>query len=150
MRFLTWIPAFAGMTDMERPEVFPPPAHFLLLNPVWSVDPSSRSVRQNASSRAAVERIAPQRLHRVAGAVQGHVRRGTLARGDPGALVAVLRAAAVQPAAVRKLVGGRLADLMPDDDGDACIGAETVEVGPAARPGIGDVRRIGVSHVTAH
>ena len=53
-------------------------------------------IREHAAARAAVERIAPQRLHRESAGREVDVRRRALIpRGDPGALVAVLGSAGV-------------------------------------------------------
>src|SRR5579859_6319621 len=83
-----------------------------------ALDRFARSrIRDDAAACAAVESVAPQRLHRVVVRAEGDVLRGALARRDPGALVRVLLAAAVQPAAVGERVGGRLGVLMAGDDG---------------------------------
>jgi hypothetical protein len=75
--------------------------------PVFDVIPSSR-IREHAAARAAVEGIAPQRLHREHAGGERDVRRSALPRGDPGALVAVLGAAGVQPTGARELVVSKL------------------------------------------
>src|SRR5260370_14218115 len=108
---------------------------------------ASSRIREHAATGTAVEGIAPERLHRERAGGERDVRRGTLARGDPCALVAVLRAAGVQPTNARELVGDRLAHFMPADDGDAGIRAESVEVGATARACVSDVRQIGVGAV---
>src|SRR6266536_1723927 len=95
-------------------------------------------IRLNAAARTAIERVAPQRLHREATRVERDVCRCALAGRDPGALVAVLGAAAIQPPAARELVADRLGQLVALDDRDAGIRAEAVEVGAAARAGGGD------------
>src|SRR5258708_39553758 len=88
-----------------------------------------------------------ERLRREGAGGERDVRRGTLAGGNPGALVAVLRAGGVQPTGARELVGDRLAHFMPADDGDASVRAESVEVGATARACVSDVRQIGVGDV---
>src|SRR5258708_448817 len=108
---------------------------------------ASSRIREHAATGAVVECIAPQRLHRERAGGERDVRRGTLARGNPGALVAVLRAGGVQPTGARELVGDRLAHFMPADDGDASVRAESVEVGATARACVSDVRQIGVGDV---
>src|SRR5260370_9330463 len=108
---------------------------------------ASSRIREHAATGAAVEGIAPERLHRERAGGERDVRRGTLARRDPGALVAVLRAGRVQPTGARELVGDRLAHFMPADDGDAGVRAESVEVGTTAPACVGAVRRIGVGDV---
>src|SRR6202043_3148404 len=45
------------------------------------------------------------------------------------------------------LVGYRLGHLVTSDDGDTGIRTESVKVGATARPGISDVRQVGVSDV---
>src|SRR5579859_665219 len=105
-------------------------------------------VRQNAAAGAAVKCIAPQRLHRNAGTVgERDVGGRTLARGDPGALIADLRPVRVRPARARELVGHGLRHLMPRDDSNAGRGTEAVEVRPATRARIGDVREVRVSQI---
>src|SRR5207302_2516274 len=73
------------------------------------------SVREDAAARG----IAPERLHREGTSSHGLVGRCCA----PVALVAVLRAAPVEPAPVRELVGDRLGQLVPLDDRDAVGGA---------------------------
>src|SRR5258708_14883539 len=108
---------------------------------------ASSRIREHAAAGTAVEGIAPERLHRERAGGERGVRRGTLARGDPGALVAILRAGGVQPTGARELVGDRLGHFMPADDGDAGVSAESVEVGATARASVSDVRQIGVGDV---
>src|SRR5689334_15843488 len=96
-------------------------------------------IRQHASARAAIERVAPQRLDGENARRQRNVRRRTLAGGDPGALIAVLRAAGIEPAAVRELVGFRLGHFVTADDRDAGVRAQAVEVRAAACACVGDV-----------
>ncbi len=108
---------------------------------------ASSRIREHAATGAAVEGIAPERLHRERAGGERDVRRGTLARRDPGALVAVLRAGGVQPTGARELIGDRLAHFMPADDRDAGVRAESVEVGATARACVSDVRQIGVGDV---
>src|SRR5690348_59184 len=99
--------------------------------------------RLHAAARAGVEGVAPQRLHREARAVHRDTLDGALPGGNPGALVAVFSAAAIEPAAVRVDVGLGLAELVAADDGDAGLGAEAVEVGSTARSRVGDVGHVG-------
>src|SRR5258708_16786009 len=108
---------------------------------------ASSRIREHAATGTAVEGIAPERLHRERAGGERDVRRGTVARGDPCACVAVLRAARVQPASGWELVGDRLAHFMPADNGDAGVRAESVEVGATARACVSDVRQIGVGDV---
>src|SRR5260370_7120266 len=110
---------------------------------------ASSRIREHAATGTAVEGIAPERLHRERAGGERDVRRGTLARRDPGALVTVLRAAGVQPTGARELVGDRLAHFMPADNGDAGVRAESVEVGATARACVSAVRQIGVRDVAA-
>ena len=70
-----------------------------------------------------------------------------MSRGNPGALVTVLPAAGIKPPAVGELVGYRLGHLVTADDGDAGVGAQTVEVRAAASARVGDIRQVGISDV---
>src|SRR2546423_15415375 len=99
------------------------------------------SVREDAPAGAAVEGVAPERLNGERARRELDVARGALARADPGALVAVLRALPVEPAAVRELVGDRLRELVGLDDRDPRLRAEAVAVGPARGARVGDVRQ---------
>src|SRR5487761_303124 len=109
---------------------------------------ASLSLGKPATAAITVERIAPQRLHREGGAVREcHVRRSALARRDPGALVADLRAVGIEPAGARELIRNRLGRLVTLDNGDAGIGAQAIEVGAAACTRVGDIRQVGVSDV---
>src|SRR5260370_27312368 len=108
---------------------------------------ASSRIREHAATGTAVEGIAPERLHRERAGGERDVRRGTLPRRDPGALVAVLRAGGVQPTGARELIGDRLAHFMTANDGDAGVRAESVEVGATARACVSDVRQIGVGDV---
>src|SRR5205823_797865 len=92
-----------------------------------------------AATLAAVEVVAPGRLHGERPGAQGDVLRGPLARGDPRALVGILRALDVGPATGGELVGDRLGVFVPVDDGHAVdrTGSATVdEVGAAAAAGV--------------
>src|SRR5260370_4675852 len=108
---------------------------------------ASSRIREHAATGTAVEGIAPERLHRERAGGERDVRRGTLPRRDPGALVAVLRAGGVQPTGARELIGDRLAHFMTANDGDAGVRAESGEVGATARACVSDVRQIGVGDV---
>src|SRR5690349_8065701 len=108
-----------------------------------------RLERLHAAARARVEGVAPQRLHREARAVHRDALDRALPGGDPGALVAVFGAAAIEPATVGVDVGLGLGELVAADNGDASLGAEAVEVGSAARSRVGDVGHVGESDAAA-
>src|SRR5260370_23094538 len=108
---------------------------------------ASSRIREHAATGTAVEGIAPERLHRERAGGERDVRRGTLPRRDPGALVAVLRAGGVQPTGARALIGDRLAHFMTANDGDASVRAGSVDGGATARACVSDVRQIGVGDV---
>src|SRR5207248_1666099 len=100
------------------------------------------------ADHAPAGRVAPQRLDAERARGEGDVlRRGLAAAGDPRALVAVLRSAAVQPPAVGELVGDGPRELVALDDGDPSGRAEAVEVRPAGPSGVRDVREVGVGDV---
>src|SRR5260370_13781492 len=105
---------------------------------------ASSRIREHAATGTAVEGIAPERLHRERPGGERDVRRGTLARRDPGALVAVLRAGGVQPTGARELIGDRLAHFMSADDADARVTAESVEVRATTRACVSHVRHVRV------
>src|SRR4051794_18381822 len=110
--------------------------------------PRDRLVGEDAAAAVAVEGIAPERLNRECPAVaQRDIGRCSLAGADPGALVAVLLTAPIEPAPVRELIGDRLGQLVPLDDRDSGVRAEPVEVRPARRARIRDVRQVRVSDV---
>src|SRR5205807_9575083 len=97
------------------------------------------------AAAAAVEVIRPGRLDRERAGRQGDVLRGALPRGDPGALVAVLVARGVGPAAGWELVGDRLGVLVALDDRDAverARRADVDEVLAAGAPHVGHVRHV--------
>src|SRR5579859_673594 len=105
-------------------------------------------VGEHAAAGVAVEGVAPERLDREGGAAHRDVRRRALARADPGAHVAILGAAAVQPAAIGEDVRLGLGELVAADDGDAVRRAGAVdEPGAAARARVGDVGHVGVGDV---
>src|SRR5258708_20355599 len=104
---------------------------------------ASSRIREHAATGTAVEGIAPERLHGERAGGERDVRRGTLARRDPGALVAVLRAGGVQPTGARELIGDRLAHFMSAHHGDAAVRAQPVAVGATARACVTNVLRIG-------
>src|SRR5690348_5704989 len=108
-----------------------------------------RLERLHAAARASVEGVAPQRLHWEAGAIHRDALNRALPRGDPGALVAVFGAAAIEPATVGVDVALGLAELVAADDGDAGLGAEAVEVGSAARSRVCDVGHVGEGDAAA-
>src|SRR5262249_61213736 len=83
--------------------------------------------------------VGPGGLHREGAGRQREVERPAAgARGDPGALVGVLQAAGVGPAAGRVLVGDRLGVLVAVHDGHA--------VPQARAAGVAD----GITEATAH
>src|SRR5215471_960498 len=97
-------------------------------------------VREHPSAGAAAERITPQRLHGEGSGREGGVRRGSLSRGDPRALVADFRSVSIQPPATGELVSHRLGHLVAGNDGDARVRAKAVEVRSTAGARIGHVR----------
>src|SRR5215467_12527097 len=94
---------------------------------------------------AAARVIRPRGLDREGAVAGGQVERPALGPGrDPGALVAVLRAEPVGPAASRVLVRAGLGVLVTLDDRDAVERAVAVdEVLPARGAGVGDVGQVG-------
>src|SRR5205823_14468979 len=95
--------------------------------------------------------VRPGALHRVGAIAHAHVRRGTLTRADPRALVSVLLAREpVGPTARRILVGDRFGVLMTVHDREAVESpgrAAVDEVLTAALAEIGDVRHVGERQV---
>src|SRR5438445_13333419 len=88
--------------------------------------------------------VAPGRLHRERPGAERDVLRLAGAGGDPRALVGVLLALDVGPAAGRELVGDRLGVLVAEDHGETigvAGGAGVDEVLPAGRP---HVQLVGV------
>src|SRR5439155_26158354 len=73
-------------------------------------------IGQDAASASAVEGVAPQRLDGIAAGAECDVGGRSLAGADPGALVAVLSAAAVEPTAVGIRVRDRLGILVAAHD----------------------------------
>src|SRR5262245_29692695 len=116
--------------------------------PRWSALVGGAHVPVDATAAVVVEVVAEQRLYGVVRAADRDDRRRALAAGDPGADVAVLRAAAVEPAAGRVRVGDRLGVLVPADDRHAFGGRVDAgapgrdEVRAAGRARVADVRQV--------
>src|SRR5207244_9017445 len=109
-----------------------------------------------AASSSAVEGVAPERLDRKMLAAERDVRCSALPGADPGALVGVLGAAAVEPSGAGVGVGDSLAVLVSADDREAVdvVVAERIveavdEVHAAGRARVGLVGHVGVGEVAA-
>lgn len=107
-------------------------------------------VGEDAAASAAVEGVAPERLDGEGAGAQGNVGRCPLARADPGAFVAILAAAAVNPASTGVDVGFGFRELVASHDRDS-IGdtsrATVHEVGTATGAGIRDIRHVGIRNI---
>src|SRR5438128_792219 len=89
--------------------------------PLWVAD--------DAAAGVVVEDVAPKRLHCERSARKRDVLRRSLpVPRDPRAFVGILCAGAVVPPGARVLVGDRLGQLVPLDDGYPRGRAEPVEV----------------------